>query len=279
MGAEDANFTFVHFTDTHITAGATFKSDFGWEIDTQKTLQRVIRAINALDPAPDFAIIGGDLTSPDLIDRSQHPTPEAYEPSYQLLRETLASLNCPVHMLIGNHDDRIAFHRVMQHDVPSPDAPHYFSFDHGGYHLIGLDTQEPGKPGGYVDAEQLNWLRDDLNAHRGEPTLAFMHHHPWDVDVEWLDVQNLRNGDDVVRLFRDHGDVRRMICGHVHLDKDIQRDGLIQLTSPSTCFQISKTSQARKTYGGPPGFRVVRVQGHDLSTQVFYLHEDRDDEV
>ncbi len=131
--------------------------------------------------------------------------------------------------------------------------------------------------GGYVDAQQLDWLRDDLNAHRGEPTIVFMHHHLWHMDIEWLDVQNLRNGDDVVRLFRDHGGVRWMICGHVHLDKDIQQDGLIQLTSPSTCFQISKTSQARKTYAGPPGFRVVRVKGQHLSTQVLYLHADRDD--
>ena len=279
MHAEDANFTFVHFTDTHIMAGITYKSDFGWQVDTQKTLERVIRAINALDPPPDFAIIGGDLTSPDLIDRSRHPTPEAYEPSYEVLRETLQLLNCPVHMLMGNHDDRIAFHRVMQHEVPSPDFPYYFSFDHQGYHFIGLDTLEPGKHGGYVDAQQLDWLRDDLHAHPGEPTLAFMHHHPWPLEIKWLDAENLHNGDDVVGLLRDHGGVRWMICGHVHLDKEIERDGLTQLTSPSTCFQISKVSQVRKSYAGPPGFRVVRVKGRELSTQVFYLHADRNDEL
>ena len=187
-------------------AGASFTlPDVDWQVDTRATLERVIRAINTLEPQPDFAIIGGDLTSPDLIDRSRRPPPEEYERSYQLLQDTLEALNSPVHMLMGNHDDRIAFNRVMQRDVSSPDFPHYFSFNHHGYHLIGLDTLEPGKPGGYVDAQQLDWLRSDLQAHRDMPTLTFMHHHPWQMDIEWLDVQNLRNGDDVVRLFRDHG--------------------------------------------------------------------------
>ena len=280
MLAEDADFTFVHFTDTHIMAGAPFRvSTADWELDTQATLERVVRAINALETPPAFAIIGGDLTSPDLIDRSRHPTPEEYEPSYRVLQQTLEPLNFPVHMLMGNHDDRTAFHRVMQHDVGTPDAPHYFSFDHEGYHFIGLDTHEPGQSGGFVGAAQLDWLRDDLESHRGTPTLAFMHHHPWPLELEWLDAQHLRNGDDVVRQFRDHGGVSWMVCGHVHQDQEIHRDGLTQLTSPSTCFQVSKVSQTRNLFAGPPGFRVVRVKGNHLATQVLYLHEDRADAV
>ncbi len=274
----DADFTVVHLTDTHIMAGAAFTlPDTEWEIDTQPMLERVVRAINALQPQPAFAIIGGDLTSPDLIDRSRRPTPEEYEPSYRLLLETLRPLEMPVYMLMGNHDDRAAFHRVMQHDVPSPDVPHYFSFDHQRYHIIGLDTQEPGQPGGVVDAQQLEWLRQDLHTYRGQPTLAFMHHHPWGVDINWLDVQHLRNGEEIVRLFRDHGDVRGMICGHVHLDQDVRQDGLTQWTTPSTCFQISQVSQTRKIFSGPPGFRLIRARGLDLSTPVLYLHDGRAD--
>lgn len=276
--AADANFTVVHFTDTHIMAGATFtRPDVEWELDTHMMLERVICAINTLHPRPAFAIIGGDLTSPDLIDRGRQPTPEEYEPSYDLLRQALRNLNMPVYMLMGNHDDRTAFNRVMQRDVALPDAPHYFSFDHQGYHFIGLDSQEPGRSGGFIDAQQLDWLRQDLHAHRGLPTLAFMHHHPWEVGVNWLDVQQLRNGEEIVRLFSEHGDVRGMICGHVHLDQDIRQDGLTQWTTPSTCFQISKVSQTRKVFPGPPGFRLIRARGLDLSTQVLYLHEERDD--
>ena len=280
MKAESADFSFIHFTDTHIMAGSTCPAfDGAWDIDTQVTLERVIRAINGLEFKPAFVMIGGDLVSPDLIDRSRHLTSAEYEPSYELLQDVLKPLDCPVYMLMGNHDDRVAFHRVMQHDVVPSDSPHYFSFNHQGYHFIGLDTHEMGKPSGYVDEQQLAWLQADLDVHRGYPTIAFMHHHPWQVNVAWMDVMNLLNGDEVVDRFREHGGVRWMICGHVHLDHDVQKDGLTQLTSPATCFQISKVSQTPKLYGGPPGFRVVHVKGQELSTQVLYLYEDRAEQL
>ena len=69
-----------------------------------------------------------------------------------------------------------------------------------------------------------------------------------------------------------YANVRWVICGHVHLDQNIQRNGLTMLTTPSTGFQISKLSQTRKILSGPPGFRLVRVKGLELSTRVLHLH-------
>jgi len=280
MRVVDGNFSFVQLTDTHIMAGTKFRSADGeWELDTHETLTRVLRVVNALRPQPAFVIVSGDLVSPDLADRRRRPTPEEYEPSYTLLRETLATLSCPVHLMIGNHDDRTAFHRVMGHVPQSPDASHYYSFDHGGYHFVALDTQEPGKPGGWVDPTQLAWLREDLAAHAGTPTFAFTHHHPWPLGIDWMDVQNLRNGEDVVQLLRAHGNVQRIFCGHVHQDQEVQRDGLTLLSTPATCFQVSKVSREPAIFRGPPGFRLVTVDEHGFSSKVIYLHESRDDAV
>jgi len=82
----------------------------------------------------------------------------------------------------------------------------------------------------------------------------------------------LRNGEELVALLRGHTQVRWLVCGHVHLDQVIQRDGLTLLTTPSTCFQVSKVSQAAKILPGPPAFRVVDVHGDALSTRVLHLH-------
>jgi hypothetical protein len=57
----------------------------------------------------------------------------------------------------------------------------------------------------------------------------------------------------------------------VVVDED-QRGRLTMLTTPSTCFQVSKVSQTYKVLAGPPGFRVVRVSGPALATRVLYLH-------
>ncbi|MEE8287078.1 MAG: metallophosphoesterase [Gammaproteobacteria bacterium] len=271
--ATQADFSFVHFTDTHIMAGGNFSFPTGErQFDTSASLQRVIDVINTLEPPPAFAVIGGDLTSPDLLDRSKVLTPEEYEPSYRLLQDLLRPLPCPTYMLLGNHDNRTAFHRVMQTAAVTPDAPHHYSFDHQGYHFIALDSLHPGASWGYLEAPQLVWLRDDLETHRGRPTLVFVHHHPWALGIEWLDQMHLRNGDELWQLLQAHADVRWVICGHVHLDQAIQRDGLTMLTTPSTGFQISKLSQTRKILPGPPGFRLVRVKGLELSTRVLHLH-------
>lgn len=270
---EPARFRFVHLTDTHIMAGEKWKPRGGnFEFDTEASLRRVVEAVRTLDPAPAFAVLGGDLASPDLIDRTRVLTPDEYEPSYRLLAEILSGLPWPVRFLVGNHDHRVAFNRVLRHDAPTPDAPNYYSFDHQGYHFVALDSQEPGQAGGFVDAEQLAWLRKDLTLHREQPTIAFVHHHPWPLDLQWIDTMSLRNGEELIVSLREHPALHWLICGHVHLDQAIQRGGITMLTTPSTCLQLSKVSQAMKMMPGPPGFRIVDVAGDELSTRVIHLH-------
>ena len=94
-----------------------------------------------------------------------------------------------------------------------------------------------------------------------------------------MDVQNLRNGEDVAQLLRTHGNVQRILCGHVHQDHEIERGGLTLLTSPATCFQVARVSQGASIIPGPPGFRLSRGEAQRLSTQVIYLHEDRNDAI
>ena len=271
--SRDARFRFVHLTDTHIMRGSIWKPRHGnFEFDTDGSLREVVAAVRALDPAPAFAVLGGDLASPDIAARDRVLTSSEYEPSYVRLAEILGDLPCPVRFLLGNHDDRVAFNRVLRRDAPAPDAPHYYSFDHDGYHFVALDSHEPGQASGRLDAAQLAWLRADLAEHRGRPTLAFVHHHPWPLGLRWIDTMPLRNGDELMAALREHPDLRWLICGHVHLDQAIQRGGLTMLTTPSTCVQLSRVSQDGQILPGPPGFRIVDVAGDELSTRVVHLH-------
>jgi Icc protein len=239
--------------------------------DTAATLRRVVASVRALDPAPAFAVLGGDLVSPDLLDRSRVLASKEYEPSYTLLQEILAGLPCPAHYLMGNHDDRGAFNRVLRPTVPL-DAPATASFDHGGAHFVTLDSHEPGHGDGVLGPAQLAWLERDLAAHRGQPTVVFVHHHPWPLGIAWLDALALRDGEELMTVARRSGDVRWVIAGHVHLDQAVERAGLTMLTTPSTCVQFSKTSQSKKMLPGPPGFRVIDVAGDTFSTRVLHLH-------
>ena len=271
----EARFRFVHLTDTHIMAGGRWRPRAGsFEFDTEESLRRVVEAVRALDPAPAFAVLGGDLASPDLLHRDRALTSEEYAPSYHLLAEILARLPCPARFLVGNHDDRVAFNRVLRADAPTADAPHYYGFDYQAYHFVALDSQEPGQAGGFLDPAQLEWLHLDLARHRGRPTVVFVHHHPWALGLEWIDTMTLRNGEQLMSMLDEHTQVRWVICGHVHLDQAVQRGRLTMLTTPSTCVQLSKVSQAAKVLPGPPAFRVVDVSGEELATRVLHLRAD-----
>jgi Icc protein len=275
-----ARFRFVHLTDTHIMAGGGWSFRPGYpEFDTEQSLRRVVETVRSLDPAPAFAVLGGDLASPDLLNRAVVLTSAEYEPSYKLLKDIISRLPCPAHLLLGNHDDRMAFSRVLLNDALAPSAPHCFSFDHGGYHFIGLDSQEPGQARGFLDSGQIEWLRQDLLQHRDQPTIVFVHHHPWPLGLEWIDSMRLRNGEELIAVLHEHSRARWLICGHVHLDQVIQRGGITMLTTPSTCLQLSRVSQAAKALPGPPAFRIVDVSGDELSTRVVHLHTANPHEI
>lgn len=272
-------FRFVHLTDTHIIADGCWRPRAGnFEFDTAASLRRVVEAVRTLDPAPAFAVLGGDLASPDLFHRDRTLTAEEYEPSYRLLREILGDLPCPAHFLVGNHDNRAALTRVLTNADGRVDGPYHYSFDHAGHHFIALDSQEPGRAGGYLDALQLAWLDRDLALHHDRPTIVFVHHHPWPLGLEWIDTMTLRNGEELMTRLQAHAQVSWVICGHVHLDQAIQRGRLTMLTTPSTCVQLSETSQAAKMLPGPPAFRVVDVAGGMLSTRVLHVHGDDNEE-
>jgi 3',5'-cyclic-AMP phosphodiesterase len=273
QGVAELSFRFVHLTDTHIMAGGTWRpQDGNFEFDTEASLRRVVAAIRALDPAPAFAVLGGDLASPDLLHRDRVLGPADYEPSYALLVKILSDLGCPLHPVVGNHDNRVAFNRALRPSAPVPDAPCHYSFDHQGYHLVVLDSHEPGQAGGFVDPAQLSWLDHDLAGHREQPTIVFVHHHPWPLGLAWIDTMTLRNGDELTARLGRHPQVRWVICGHVHLDQVIERNGLTVLTTPSTCIQLSKVSHGPRLLPGPPAFRVVDVAAEQLSTRVLHLH-------
>ncbi len=261
---------FVHITDTHIMAGGKWPlRNSNMEFDTDASLCRVVETVRSLEPAPAFAVLGGDLASPDILYRDRTLTPADYAPSYARLKEILAGLPCRAHYLMGNHDNLEALNRALRPEA-SADARCFYAFEDAGMHFVALDSHEPGHADGVLDMAQLAWLERDLSAHRDAPTIVFVHHHPWPLGHAWMDTMTLRNGPDLMSLLARHAQVRWLIGGHVHSEQMIQRGGLTFLTTPSTCIQLSKLGGPTHFDPGPPGFRVVDIEDGRLSTYVVY---------
>ena len=131
-----------------------------------------------------------------------------------------------------------------------------------------LDSQEPGQARGFLDSGQIEWLRQDLLQHRDQPTIVFVHHHPWPLGLEWIDSMRLRNGEELIAVLHEHSRARWLICGHVHLDQVIQRGGITMLTTPSTCLDPSELprllSLTRERYGTVPARPISRKRRRSM---------------
>jgi 3',5'-cyclic AMP phosphodiesterase CpdA len=142
--------TFVHFSDTHIVRpGVRLR-----EVDTIETLTRVVDTVNRLQPQPAFVVIGGDLVSPDVAPevkaRTRELTVRDYETSYDIFHSLVRRLHAPVHYVMGNHDRRVPFRRVICQETQPTDRPYHYAFGSGSYHLCILDSLDVHRDSGYL---------------------------------------------------------------------------------------------------------------------------------
>jgi Icc protein len=115
-------------------------------IDTNAMLADAIAHLNAFEPRVDVVLATGDLTD--------NGRPEEYE----TLAEILALLEMPIHLVPGNHDERIEllaqFGGLGGLPRSSADFAHYVVEDQP-IRLIGLDTTTQGTHEGRICEERL----------------------------------------------------------------------------------------------------------------------------
>jgi 3',5'-cyclic AMP phosphodiesterase CpdA len=258
--------TFVHFSDTHIVRPGVRLRD----VDTMQTLTRVVEAVNALTPLPAFVVVGGDLVSPDVEPEVKAKTRELtvrdYETSYEVFHSLVSRLQVPVHYVMGNHDRRVPFRRMLLRDPQPTDRAYYYAFASGQYRICILDSLQPHHDGGYVEHAQLAWLRQQLRRHADNPTILVVHHQAVPVGVKALDQIMLLNAEDLWQVVHEVNNVCAVLCGHVHLPFAGQRDGIPVLTTPSTCFQFAAGPNGLVVSGDPPMLRLVTCEGREVSS-------------
>ena len=188
-------------SDLHIKAPGALA--YG-KVDTAAALSRCIAALNGFTPRPDFVVISGDLAD------------TATDDEYRHLEKLLAPLVIPYAAIPGNHDDR-GLMRTLFKDM-SFAARDVLNSAHtvDGLDLLLADSSVPGQPYGLLDAPTLAWLDSQLASSPGRPALLFLHHPPFVTGIGHMDVQNLRNADDLHNLLVRHPRVRLIAAGHVH---------------------------------------------------------------
>jgi 3',5'-cyclic AMP phosphodiesterase CpdA len=185
----------AQITDPHMDVGP---GDQG----SAAALAAGVAEVLALDPAPDAVVVTGDL--------AEHASAAEYE----RVRELLAPLPMPVHVIPGNHDDR----DVLRAHFPSPPGERVqYAVDAGDLRLLACDTSIPGEIPGRLD---LAWVEAELAAvaEAGRPVVLAMHHPPVGIGQPVLDDAGLPEADrsGLAELLRAFPAVRRIVAGHYH---------------------------------------------------------------
>ncbi len=218
-------------------------------LDTAPYLQTCIASVLRLRQRPDAVVLTGDLTD------FGRPA------EYVHLRALLAPLDMPVYLLPGNHDDRRQLRACFpEHAYLAGDAFIQYAVDIGEIRLLALDTVMPAQSGGMLCAARLAWLEQQLSASKDRPVIIAMHHPPFRTLIGHMDKIGLQAGvERLEALVLQHGNVERIICGHLHRAIDVRFGGTIASTAPAPAHQVTLDldEDAESTWMlEPPGFRV-----------------------
>lgn len=196
---------------------------------------------------PDLILFGGD----GVFDVSSRDRARRDELGAMWTRVLKADLSVPHRSAIGNHD--IPDMKALVAKGATADAAkawpcdlfgldkRYYSFDQFGWHVVVLDSVMIGGPHGYagrIDEAQLDWLRADLAAAKGKPTLV-LSHIPIVSITGFFDGERTKTGDwdvpnsyvhiDAIELHEllvAAGNVKLCLSGHAHQLDRIVFDGI-----------------------------------------------------
>jgi len=260
--AVEPDFSFAFLTDIHITPDKSAPAGFQQAIDT----------VNKLNP--DFVITGGDLVMDAL-----GQTRERADSLYNLYKELVKGFKMPVYNTVGNHE-LFAFYNK---EIDTLDTDYgegmyrrylgdpWHSFNHKGWHFIILKSIEQTPDRNYegkVNAEQLEWLKKELDqANDSTPIVVSVHiplitvYNHWKQGGQQVNGAGsvITNGKEVMDLLRKKN-LKLVLQGHQHYYEDLFLDGVHFITGGAV---------SAGWWNGPidkmeEGFMVIKVFGDEI---------------
>lgn len=256
---------FVVMSDLHLVP----EGEFSMTLDTAARLETAVDAINARYADFDFVVLAGDLA-----DLGQ---PDAY----RRLQSIIGKLAVPVHITLGNHDDRPTFLEVFGSEFAAETGKVDKVIDAKGYRVILLDSSEPGRVDGVLQVEQIDWLRTRLAEAVNRPVIVVLHHNANALHIE-SDTIRILEPDAFIDALKTHPDVRQVIAGHVHLTSAATYRGIPFTTLAgghySVSFNVDQPSVPIRRLTGPGQMAVV-IGTEDRTTVLFEDFVDGNEEI
>ena len=246
---------FVVMSDLHLLP----EGELSLTLDTADRLERAVDAVVARYGDADFCVLAGDLAD------TGNPA------AYQRLKSIIARLPIPVHITLGNHDDRPIFLETFGAQFAAETGKIDKVIDIKGYRVILLDSSEPGRVDGVLEAVQIDWLVARLAEAADRPVIVILHHNANALHIS-ADTIRILEPDAFIAALKTHPDIRQVIAGHVHLTSTAIWHGLPFTTLAgghySVSFEVDRPGAPFRRITGPGQMAVV-VGTPDRTTVLF----------
>ena len=267
--SKEESFQILHLTDQHVTSRRS--GDKGY--------LKCIESINSMETSPELVLMGGDMIFDGL-----YTDLDVYKESIKLYKDIKSKLDIPYYNCIGNHDVLgLSSRRKVPADFPGIGKKmimdelgmdkDYYSFNHKGWHFVVLNSiyEIEGDNGPIYEArigkDQLEWLRFDLGAHQGMPTIAVSHYAAFnhigqinqDFELKAMNHIVLKDNKEL-RLILERHNVKALLQGHTHMSEDFKFNNIWYITSQS----VSAAWWGGNWLGFEPGYTVMELGETDI---------------
>ena len=242
----------VQFTDPHLYADRDGRLR---GVETYAALLKVIEHARQNHWPCDGVLATGDLVQDDAG-------------GYATFCEVFDKLGVPIYCIPGNHDEIHAMRAALAR------APYQLggTLRKGNWQVVLLDSCIDGAAAGNLSQQSLAALERSLTEGRNLHTLVCLHHQPIPMGSRWLDHVGLENAAELLRVLDGHANVRGVLWGHVHQAYDGDRNGVLYMSTPSTCAQFLPGSDHFELDRRPPGYRWLDLAADGtISTRVVWL--------
>jgi 3',5'-cyclic-AMP phosphodiesterase len=198
--ADDASFSFVQISDSHI--GFSKPAN----MDPTATLKAAIDKINLSQSKQRADLI---LHTGDVSHTSQ---PEQFDTAIQVIKGANVD---GVFYIPGEHDTSYdGGASFWEHFGKGTRGGGWYSFDHKGVHFMGLNNVVMLEAFGDIGGQQLEWMKNDVaGLSSSTPIVLFAHVPLWMIYPQWGWGTN--DGAQALSLLKRFGSVT-VLNGHIH---------------------------------------------------------------
>ena len=223
--ADQSKYKVAILSDTHIPVNP---DDGHRDFSPQENLRRVTPQV--VESKPQIAIVNGDAARLD-----------GQAADYEVLRKLLQPIAAvaPIHIGLGNHDDRGNFYQVFPADAESNVAQsvkgkHVSVIETPVARFVVLDSLlYVNKVAGLLGKSQREWLKTYLPTVTDKPIALFVHHTLNDGDGSLLDA------DRLFGIIKPHKQVKAIFYGHSHRYEVLEQAGVRLINLPAVGYNFS----------------------------------------